>query len=102
MQHHLTSSGTGVPAPCGRQRQTDLLQQEIWLHVRERYETLRRVEGLTQVGLAAAVGVTPTQICVWLGDPRRMTLKAAARLLAAMGSRLRCVREDDVAAEVEG
>jgi plasmid maintenance system antidote protein VapI len=48
--------------------------------------------GLKQADLAKRLGVSRPQIHIWLTDPDKMTLKAAARLMLAMGS------EDDLAA----
>jgi len=66
------------------------LQAEIWRLVRARFETQRRERGLTQARLAAQLGVPPSQVWGWLSDPGKMTIKAAARLLAAMDAQLIC------------
>ena len=62
-------------------------QQVLWALVRSRYDDRAR-EGLTQSQLARALNRPPSQISVWLSAPDRSTLKAAARLLAAMGGEL--------------
>jgi len=71
------------------------LQTEIWALVRLRFLQLQAGEGLTQAALAARLGVTPAQVSLWLADPRRLTVKAADRLLSVMNATVRC--ELDVA-----
>lgn len=66
------------------------LQAAVWALVRARFEEVQKAEGLTQAGLAALLGVPAAQVSLWLGDSRRMTLKAAARLLHALGAQLEC------------
>ena len=58
----------------------------MWRGVVARFENLKADEGLRQADLAAALGVSRPQIHEWLSDPRHMTLKAAGRLLLAMGA----------------
>ncbi|WP_089924068.1 helix-turn-helix transcriptional regulator [Caulobacter sp. UNC279MFTsu5.1] len=59
-------------------------QAAMWCGVVARFEHLKTAEGLRQADLAAALGVSRSQIHEWLSDPRNMTLKAAGRLLLAM------------------
>jgi transcriptional regulator with XRE-family HTH domain len=59
----------------------------VWLGVVARFEHLKAAEGLRQADLAAALGVSRSQIHEWLSDPTNLTLKAAGRLLLAMGAR---------------
>ncbi|MDP3405609.1 MAG: helix-turn-helix transcriptional regulator [Brevundimonas sp.] len=66
------------------------LQLRVWSLVRGRFDALRTTSGLTQSELAITLNVPRSQICVWLGDPEKMTIKAAGRLLAAMGAELDC------------
>jgi plasmid maintenance system antidote protein VapI len=61
-------------------------QAAMWRGVVGRFEHLRATEGLRQSDLAAALGVSRPQIHEWLSHPRNMTLKAAGRLLLAMGA----------------
>ncbi len=61
----------------------DALQRRIWLAVSQRF-TECQSGGLTQADLGRALGAPRSQVNVWLKSPERMTLKAAARLLAAM------------------
>lgn len=72
------------------------LQTQIWRLVRAQFDVERRDRGLTQAGLAAQLGVPPSQVWGWLSDPSKMTIKAAARLLAAMDARLTCQLETRV------
>jgi transcriptional regulator with XRE-family HTH domain len=44
----------------------------------------RRTKGLNQSELARRLGVPRGQVCLWLRDRERMTLKAATRLADAM------------------
>ena len=69
------------------------LQTEIWALVRVRFLQLQSSEGLTQAALATRLGVTPAQVSLWLADPRRITVKAADRLLSAMNATVRCELE---------
>ncbi|MDO8408559.1 MAG: helix-turn-helix transcriptional regulator [Phenylobacterium sp.] len=81
---------TPAPAQAAADAAVAELQAQVWSLVRARFETQRRDRGLTKVALAAQLGVPPSQVWAWLNDPRNMTIKAAARLLAAMDARLAC------------
>ncbi len=72
--------------PEEQTRAVDGLQAAVWRGVVARFEHLKAAEGLRQADLAAALGVSRPQIHEWLSDPRNMTLKAAGRLLLAMGA----------------
>ncbi|MBO9544599.1 helix-turn-helix transcriptional regulator [Caulobacter sp.] len=63
------------------------LQRRIWAAVVARYRE-RQTSGLTQKHIADQLGIAPPQISVWLNDPTAMTIKAAARLMLAMGAEL--------------
>ena len=67
-----------------------VLQQDVWREVRRVFETRRKQEGLTQAELARRISLQRERVHYWLSDPRRMTLRAAARLLAGMDARLEC------------
>lgn len=60
------------------------VQSEVWRMIGRAYEK-RRAKGLSQSELARRLGVPRGQVCLWLRDRERMTLKAAARLADAMG-----------------
>lgn len=66
------------------------LQARVWRIVRDRFEVGEREAGLTQAVLARRMGVRRGQVSIWLRTPERMTLRAAARLLRAMGAELAC------------
>lgn len=66
------------------------LQTEVWTIVRRRFDAIQAESGLSQAALAAQLGVTPAQVSLWLRDPKRMTIKAAARLLFALEASLHC------------
>lgn len=59
------------------------VQFEVWRLIGQAYEA-RRASGLNQSELARRLGVPRGQVCLWLRDRERMTLKAAARLADAM------------------
>lgn len=59
------------------------VQFEVWRLIGKAYEK-RRTSGLNQSELARRLGVPRGQVCLWLRDRERMTLKAAARLADAM------------------
>lgn len=64
-------------------RAVDRLQRQMWRAVVEQIRR-RQEEGLRQVDLAERLGISPPQVHLWLTDPSRLTLKAAARLMLAM------------------
>lgn len=66
------------------------LQAEVWSEVHRAFETRRQEEGLTQAELARRMGLPRERVHYWLGRPDRMTLAAAARLMAGMNGRLEC------------
>lgn len=68
----------------------DELQAEIWRSVRRTFETLQSEDGLTQSAMADRMGLHRARVNYWMTRPERMTLSAAARLLAAMDARLEC------------
>lgn len=79
-----------APAQAAADAAVADLQSQVWRLVRAQYEAQRRDRGLTQANLAAQLGVPPSQVWGWLSDPGKMTIKAAARLLAVMDARLTC------------
>ncbi|MBN9479565.1 MAG: helix-turn-helix domain-containing protein [Bordetella sp.] len=68
----------------GPAAEAERLQLLVWSLIGEAFEK-RRKDGLNQSKLARRLGVPRGQVCLWLRDRERMTLKAAARLAAAMG-----------------
>lgn len=66
------------------------LQTQIWALVRARFETLKATSGFTQAELASRLNIPRGQVSLYLREPHRMTIKAAARLLRAMGAELDC------------
>lgn len=66
------------------------LQVQIWRNVRRAFEIRQAENGLTQSGIAARMGLHRARVNYWMTRPERMTLAAAARLLAAMDARLDC------------
>lgn len=80
-------------ASLSNQRQADAIddaQRTVWLLVTRRFRSLRDTVGLTQADLSRRLGISRPQIHEWLSDHRKMSLKAAARLLSAMDARLAC------------
>jgi transcriptional regulator with XRE-family HTH domain len=67
----------------GAVAEAERVQFEVWRKIRQAFET-RRANGLNQSELARRLGVPRGQVCLWLRDRERMTLKAAARLAEAM------------------
>nr|WP_314433514.1 helix-turn-helix transcriptional regulator [uncultured Brevundimonas sp.] len=65
------------------------LQAAVWREVHQAFAA-RRADGMTQAELARRIGLERERVHYWLSRPERMTLKAAARLLAGMGARLEC------------
>lgn len=59
------------------------VQLHVWSLIAQAYEK-RRKDGISQSQLARKLGVPRGQVCLWLRDRERMTLKAAARLADAM------------------
>ena len=70
--------GEGAAAAAER------VQFEVWQMIGRVFETCR-TNGLSQSDVARRLGVPRGQVCLWLRDRERMTLKAAARLADAMG-----------------
>lgn len=66
------------------------LQAEIWREVRDAFAFRQAEQGLTQAELARRMGLPRERIHYWLGRPDRMTLAAAARLMAGMDAKLEC------------
>ena len=66
------------------------LQAEVWTEVHRAFDMRRRSEGLTQAELARRMGLERERVHYWLSRPERMTLAAAARLMAGMNGRLEC------------
>ena len=64
------------------------LQRRIRAEVSETFEARRSESGLTQAELGRRVGLQRERVHYWLSRPERMTLKAAARLLAGMDAEL--------------
>jgi hypothetical protein len=65
----------------------DVFRLQIWRMV----SRACRQSGLTQAEIGRRIGVSRSQVCVWLREPRHMTLDAASRLLAGVGARIDCV-----------
>ncbi len=81
------------PAYLGKRRQAEVIdeaQRAVWLLVTGRFGQLHDMAGLTQADLARRLGTSRPQIHEWLSDHRKMSLKAAARLLSAMDASLAC------------
>jgi len=68
-------------------KKAESVQLEVWQMIGQAFEA-RRANGLNQSELARRLGVPRGQVCLWLRDRERMTLKAAARLADAMGYEL--------------
>ena len=66
------------------------LQAAVWSEVHRAFELRRRTEGLTQAELARRMGLDRERVHYWLSRPERMTLAAAARLMAGMNGQLEC------------
>ena len=66
------------------------LQGAVWGEVHRVFEVRRREEGLSQAELARRIGLQRERVHYWMSRPERMTLAAAARLLAGMDARLEC------------
>lgn len=60
------------------------LRRRLWRAVARRFAERQASHGLTQADLSRALGAPRSQVNVWLNHPDRMTLRAGARLLAAM------------------
>jgi len=90
----MTFEGAGMTRePLNRQSQDcaiDATQRAVWRTVVERFRLLQDEVQLKQADLSRRLGVSNPQIHIWLSDHRKMTLKAAARLLAAMDAGLVC------------
>lgn len=66
------------------------LQTAVWREVHQAFAARRDADGMTQAELARRIGLERERVHYWLSRPERMTLKAAARLLAGMDARLEC------------
>lgn len=87
----LTSGSSSDRARCHDPSGAILaLQTQVWALVRDRFLELRASTGLTQAQLAAKLGIPRGQVSLYLREPHRMTIKAAARLLQAMDAGLDC------------
>jgi len=73
---------------AAQQSAVDRLQRRVWAAGRDRFQERQTVVGLTQADLARRLDVSRPQIHVWLTDPGKITLKAAARLMLAMDDEL--------------
>ena len=69
----------------------DRLQRHIWRALNRRFQQAQ-LDGLKQSDLARRLGVSRPQIHVWLNDPSKITLKAAARLMLAMDGELHVIQ----------
>jgi len=67
----------------GAAEKAERVQRQLWRLIGQVYEK-RRKDGLNQSRLARRLGVPRGQVCLWLRDRERMTLKAAVRLADAM------------------
>lgn len=65
------------------------LQRQVWGEVRRTF-AVRGAQGLSQAELARRIGLPRERVHYWLSRPERMTLGAAARLLAGMDAHLEC------------
>jgi DNA-binding phage protein len=63
--------------------------QTLFAIVHNRFATLQEKEGFNQQKLADRMGLTRSQVSRWMASPTNMTLRSAAKLLMAMGQRLR-------------
>lgn len=66
------------------------LQAAVWAEVHRAFERRRAEQGLTQAELARRIGLQRERVHYWMSRPERMTLAAAARLMAGMNGRLEC------------
>ena len=67
-----------------------VLQRWVWRLMLTRLQDLERERGITKADISRALGVPSTQVQAWLAGPTNMTLKSAARLAAALDTRLVC------------
>ena len=74
----------------------DRLQLQLWQAVVEQFRR-RQEAGLKQAALAQQLGISPPQVHLWLTDPSRLTLKAAARLMLALGGEFAIAASDRLA-----
>lgn len=70
-------------------------QTAVWRAVVTRFREREARDGLKQADIARRLGVSRPQIHEWLSDPRKMTLKAAARLMLAMDAPTRWRLSED-------
>lgn len=91
MLYNNDSQGTGSTMERDKATQDVArdLQTEVWREVCEVF-AVRRQEGLTQAELARRMGLPRERVHYWLSRADRMTLAAAARLMAGMNARLEC------------
>jgi len=66
------------------------LQHAVWREVHRAFDVRRSQQGLSQAELARRIGLQRERVHYWMSRPERMTLAAAARLLAGMDGRLEC------------
>lgn len=66
------------------------LRGEVWAEVHRAFAVRRQAEGLTQAELARRMALPRERIHYWMSRPERMTLFAAARLMAGMNGRQEC------------
>lgn len=66
------------------------VQTAVWAEVHRAFESRRSEHGLTQAELARRMGLHRERVHYWMSRPERMTLAAAARLMAGMNGRLDC------------
>lgn len=66
------------------------LQTTVWSEVHRAFKRRRAEQGLTQAELARRMGLHREWVHYWMSRPERMTLAAAARLMAGMNGRLEC------------
>lgn len=66
------------------------LRGEVWAEVHRAFAVRRQADGLTQAELARRMALPRERIHYWMSRPERMTLCAAARLMAGMNGRLEC------------
>lgn len=62
--------------------------QNLFAIVHNRFTDAEHSERLSQQQLANRMGLTRSQVSRWFASPSNMTLRSAAKLLAAMGRRL--------------
>lgn len=71
--------------------------QTLFAIVHNRFSELEHSEHLSQQKLATRMALTRSQISRWFTNPSNMTLRSAAKLLAAMGRKLEFAAADPLA-----